>query len=434
MEKIDAVQLTGMIPVSFDVVSLYTNVDTEEAITTTLEYIMKYKLNCFGLKTGDIWVLLHTLLDNNVFAYEDVGYFKQVRGLAMGNRVSGTLAILAMDKFERIFVYQELLPLVYVRYVDDVGTVVKNRQEAENTLDYLNSKHPTIKFEMELPSEEGFLPLLDMAVRIDETGHFQRKLFTKKASKGIVLNFASHQPASVKRALVKTEIQRANSISTDEHKKEALEKMTTKLQNNSYPRDWIMHSLPPDHRKRGRPAKASEKPDLTLRLPFISDEFNRGAKQLLEKHNITARLINQRGTTLSDLTKKRRRAGSGECQSKLCRSPEICRKSHVVYLATCDLCGNRYVGMTVRQLHAQALEHVRAATQHQEHTAFGDHYRTRRKKKKEPKLSFKILSQNHDDLRLHIEEALAIKTLTPELNKRQEEEWELAFSLELPSL
>ena len=31
------------------------------------------------------------------------------------------------------------------------------------------------------------------------------------------------------------------------------------------------------------------------------------------------------------------------------------------------------------------------------------------------------LSQNHDNLRLHTEEALAIKTLTPELNKRQEE-------------
>ena len=33
------------------------------------------------------------------------------------------------------------------------------------------------------------------------------------------------------------------------------------------------------------------------------------------------------------------------------------------------------VGMTVRQLHARALEHVGAATQHEEHTAFGDHYR-----------------------------------------------------------
>ena len=125
MEKVDSDQLAGMIPVSFDVVSLYTNVDTGQAITTALEYIIKYKTNCLGLNTGDIWVLLHTLLDNNVFAYEDVGYFQQIRGLAMGNRVSGTLAILAMDKFERMFVYQELLPLVYVRYVDDVGTVMK---------------------------------------------------------------------------------------------------------------------------------------------------------------------------------------------------------------------------------------------------------------------------------------------------------------------
>ena len=54
-----------MIPLSFDVVSLYANVDTGEAITTALEHIIKYKMNCLGLKTGDIWVLLHTLLVNN---------------------------------------------------------------------------------------------------------------------------------------------------------------------------------------------------------------------------------------------------------------------------------------------------------------------------------------------------------------------------------
>ena len=54
--------------------------------------------------------------------------------------------------------------------------------------------------------------------------------------------------------------------------------------------------------------------------------------------------------------------------------------------------------MTVRQLYAQALEHVRAVSQRQEHTAFGDHYRTTHKKKVEPKLSFQIMSQHHDDL------------------------------------
>ena len=298
---------------------------------------------------------------------------------------------------------------------------MKNQQEAESTLEYLNSRHPTIKFEMELPSEEGFLPLLDIAVQIDETGKFQRKLFTKKANKGIVLNFSSHQPASVKRALVKSEIQRADRISTDKHRKEALDGITNKLQNNGYPRDWIMQSLPPNKSKGRRTREGRKNPDLCLRLPFISDQFNRGAKQLLEKHNIAARLVNQRGTTLSDLTKKRRKPCSDDCQSKFCPAPETCRKSHVVYLATCDRCGKRYVGMTVRHLHARALEHLRAANQRQEHTAFGDHYKTGHKEKAIPKLSFKIISQNHDDLRLHIEEALAIKTLKPDLNKRQEE-------------
>ena len=73
-----------------------------------------------------------------------------------------------------------------MRYVDDV---VRDREQANNMLEYLNIKHPTIKFETELPSEDdGFLPILDMAVQIDETGHFQRRLFTKAANKGILLN------------------------------------------------------------------------------------------------------------------------------------------------------------------------------------------------------------------------------------------------------
>ena len=155
--------------------------------------------------------------------------------------------------------------------------------------------------------------------------------------------------------------------------------------------------------------------------PFITDQFNRGANQLLEKHNIAARLVNLQSTMLSDLTKKRRKTCSDDCQAKLCPAPEVCRKSHDVYLATCDLCGKRYVGITVRQLHARAFGHLRAANQRQEHTAFGDHYKTGHKEKDKPKPFFQIISQNHDDRQLHIEEAPAIKTLKPELNKRQEE-------------
>ena len=78
--------------------------------------------------------------------------------------------------------------------------------------------------------------------------------------------------------------------------------------------------------------------------------------------------------------------------------------------------------MMVRQLHARALEHelVQAATQDQEHTAFGDHYRTRHKNsKKEPQLSFKIICNTMTtfDCTL-IKEVLAIKTLTRTVTKQ----------------
>ena len=356
LENTTADHLKGMISVSFDVVSLYTNVDTEEAIKTTLEYVIKYKPHCFSLNTGDIWVLLHTLLDNDIFVYEEVGCFKQIRGLAMGKRLSGTLAILVMDKFERMFVYQELSPTprIYVRYLDDVGTVVRDREQANNMLEYLNSKHPTIKFEMELPSEDdGFLPILDMAVQIDEKGHFQRRLFTKAANKGIVLNFNSHQPTLVKKAMVQNEIKRAKVTATAEYKEDSFNRMATKLQNNGYPKHWIVRDQP-QQRRSVQPNEHK-----TLRLPFISDQFNHGVKQLLKKHEIPARLVNHRGTTLSDLTKRRQPTGP-TCKSKLCPAPTICQRSHVVYLATfffCELFGSNYVGMTERQLHACALEH-----------------------------------------------------------------------------
>ena len=50
-------RLKGKIPISFDVVALYTNIDADESITTTLEYIVESNLYLYGLHTGDIWEL-----------------------------------------------------------------------------------------------------------------------------------------------------------------------------------------------------------------------------------------------------------------------------------------------------------------------------------------------------------------------------------------
>ena len=52
------------------------------------------------------------------------------------------LAILAMDRFERNNIYDTIRPVVYVRYVDDIGTVVSSIPEANQLLEALGPQQP----------------------------------------------------------------------------------------------------------------------------------------------------------------------------------------------------------------------------------------------------------------------------------------------------
>ena len=421
LESIDQQRLAGKIPVSFDVISLYTNVDTEEAIATALEYTLKYKLFTHGLQNSDLWELLHLVLDNNIFAYENTGFYKQIRGLAMGSRLSGTLAIICLDRFERMHIYQELQPkpIIYVRYVDDVGTVVDSVEHSRTTLAYLNSKHRTIQFEVEIPNDTGFLPILDMKIKIRADGHIERKLFTKAANKGITLNYGSHHPTAVKIAVADNEFRRAQTASSQEHRAEAFRMTKDKLRNNGYPEKLasVPHSTRGQKKKKRKPTHES---NLILKIPFISDAFNHKVRHLLNKHNVAARVVNCRDRTLRDLTKANQKQQHTICHSTSCPAPDICQHASVVYSATCQLCDQSYIGMTTRKLHERAREHVTAARHHDRHSAFGQHYESHHPKAT-PDIKFIILRRQKDLLRLHIEEAMAIRTFKPTLNRRQED-------------
>ena len=91
-----------------------------------------------------------------------------------------------------------------------------------------------------------------------------------------------------------------------------------------------------------------------------------------------------------------------------------------VYETVCQQCGRTYLGATVRRLHERMREHMAAARRKDENTAFGAHFKYKHPKSK-PKINFSIIAHQQDELRLHVEEAMAIKTRQPELNRRQEE-------------
>ena len=413
-------KLKEMIPISFDVISLYTNIDVEEAISTALQYTRKHDIHLYGLTTGDLNELLHLILENNIFEYTGHGFFKQIRGLAMGSRLSGTLAILAMDRFERLHIYPTIQPTLYVRYVDDAGTVVKCTAQAERMLNHLNSRHKSIKFELELPSVDGYLPILDTAIKIKPDGSLSYKLHTKKASKQITLHKDSHHPSTTKNAIVNSEIQRAIRNSSPDNMTDAIESITHKLINNGYPTGSIQRAIRNNCKNKPRRSTHRKTSKLTFQIPFVNDQFDKQVKRALQRHHIDARVVHPGPQTLLQLAKPRTKPPG--CSLRSCPIPHLnCTTTFVVYEVKCLICKEIYIGSTTRALHQRAKEHLAAAKKHDESSALGVHYRIQHVTDP-PQLEFRIVRlTKKDELRLRIEEAIAIKKLLPAINRRIED-------------
>ena len=103
-------------PFSLDVVSLYTSIPVEEAIENIINRISTCTMS---LTKEDIKELLIVTLSNMFFTFYS-NVFCQIEGLPMGSSVSGILAIVFMDKLERMALLSYQFISLYTRCVDDI--------------------------------------------------------------------------------------------------------------------------------------------------------------------------------------------------------------------------------------------------------------------------------------------------------------------------
>ncbi|EYC17839.1 hypothetical protein Y032_0029g1902 [Ancylostoma ceylanicum] len=84
--------------VSYDAVSLYTNIDNDAAIKTLLELVSinSKEVSMCGFAISDIELLLEATLACNVFRFDN-NFYAQRRGLAMRIRIAPLLAIIYLD-------------------------------------------------------------------------------------------------------------------------------------------------------------------------------------------------------------------------------------------------------------------------------------------------------------------------------------------------
>jgi retron-type reverse transcriptase len=133
--------------VSFDVISLFTNVP----IGDSLDLLSKH------FET-DILALFKHALTSTYFVF-DGQYYEQTDGVAMGSPLSPVMANFYTEEFEKTALELAIHKLVcWYRYVDDTFVIwphgLDKLQEFQN---HLNGLHKKIQFTMEI-EKDGQLP------------------------------------------------------------------------------------------------------------------------------------------------------------------------------------------------------------------------------------------------------------------------------------
>ena len=84
----------------------------------------------------------------------------------MGSPLGPLVANIFLSFHERTWLADcphTFIPMFYRRYVDDCFLIFECKEQVTPFLDYLNSKHPNIRFTHELEND-GSLPFLDINI------------------------------------------------------------------------------------------------------------------------------------------------------------------------------------------------------------------------------------------------------------------------------
>ena len=331
---------------SLDVCSLFTNVPLDETIQICLD-----KLYSLSDPPTLPRAVLHKLLEfatkRSHFLF-DGQYYDQIDGVAMGSPLGPVLANIFMCHFEERWVMNgKVRPSLWYRYVDDTFTMFDSKDTACEFLQYLNSRHHSIKFTIEF-EQDNVIPFLDILVKRCPNNTFVTSIYRKKTFTGLYTKWDSFTPRKYKINLIRTLTYRCYRIcSSASLLQSALDDLRKLLLQNGYPQGIITYNvndiLNKNRNKPNSPVSTVPKKDIIILLPYLCLESNQISKRLKScVYNfysfVNLRIIFQN---------TRRIKSFFPYKDRLNRS----QQSKVIYKACCWDCDDFYIGKTKRRLH-----------------------------------------------------------------------------------
>ncbi|UYV72158.1 hypothetical protein LAZ67_9001984 [Cordylochernes scorpioides] len=347
---IEAIKNTPVSPgsriISFDIESLYTSIPHDEAILALQEFINSHPDLPLPIPKEALIELVKICLSFNYFFYKN-RYFKQVKGLPMGNPISSALANVFMDKIDKLIVEStQLQILMWKRYIDDVLCITE--VDVSIIINFLNSLRPFLKFTYEL-EENGSLPFLDLQLTRNQN-KIETKIYRKPTHTGNYLNFNSFGPICHKVAVVKTLSKRLTTHFTDKtDEKIERARLFQELQSNNYPKEFIKKQL------YAPKIPSTNNRQISTPNMFCSLPYSYGCERIarsLKKHNITTRY--QPNQNLRSIFR--------HPDTKQIYKPED--RANVVYKIPCKSCQAIYIGETSKPLSERINQHKSALKRH----------------------------------------------------------------------
>ena len=171
---------------TFDVVSLYTNINHEKCLDTLSDFF-KDKLDPeFGIDIIGFREILRLVLENNYFIYENC-FYHQVKGIAMGSIAGPSIANIFVYCLEKDWITTND-PLSYVRFIDDIHYIDLDDSKIES----LRSAFGDLELNMTTGDSVDFL---DVNTSIDNiSGELIFKPFFKKTNTFSYLLSTSNYP------------------------------------------------------------------------------------------------------------------------------------------------------------------------------------------------------------------------------------------------
>ncbi len=133
---------------TIDVKTLYLNIPHKEGIQAVLNrlYHNNRDSNEVPIPPESMRDLINIVLTKNYFQFADKMYH-QIQGTAMGTKMAPAYANLFMAELEeQLLRPYPIQPITWRRYIDDVLCIWPGSEtELTDFINYINSKHPSIK-------------------------------------------------------------------------------------------------------------------------------------------------------------------------------------------------------------------------------------------------------------------------------------------------